>query len=88
MDEDIIGYAKAGQIVSTKSYVLFHVCDEDTCYLDAEDDVYMVDLPTYLTNIATYHANKRNDFCEQCQRNDEFCNPEEEEEGESMIMYR
>ncbi|EJK63756.1 hypothetical protein THAOC_15568, partial [Thalassiosira oceanica] len=64
-DEDIIGYAKAGQVVSTKSYVLFHICTDDTCYLDAEDDLYMVDLATYLANIATYHANKRIDFCEQ-----------------------
>mmetsp|Transcript_33386 Transcript_33386/g.76222 ORF Transcript_33386/g.76222 Transcript_33386/m.76222 type:complete len:523 (+) Transcript_33386:77-1645(+) len=79
-DEDIIGYAKAGQVVSTKSYVLFHVCTDDTCYLDAEDDLYMVDLGTYLANIATYHANKRTDFCEQCERNDEYCNPEEEED--------
>lgn len=80
MDENIIGYAQAGQIVSTQSYVLFHVCLEDsTCYIDSEDDLYMVPLPVYLANIATYHANKRSDFCDQCERNDEFCNPEEEE---------
>ena len=90
MDENIIGYAQAGQIVSTQSYVLFHVCLEDsTCYIDAEDDRYMVPLSTYLANIATYHANKRSDFCEQCERNDEYCNPEEEEEeaedGASMM---
>jgi len=81
-DEDIVGYVKSGQIVASKSYVLFHVCQDDTCYLDAEDDLYLVDLPTYLTNVATYHANKRNDFCEQCERFDEYCNPEEEEEEE------
>lgn len=79
-DEDIVGYVQSGQIVAAKSYVLFHVCQDDTCYIDAEDDLYLVDLPTYLTNIAQYHANKRNDFCEQCERFDEYCNPEEEEE--------
>merc|ERR1711966_615425 len=72
----------AGQVVSAKSYVLFHVCTDDTCYLDAEDDLYLVDLPTYLVNVATYHANKRNDYCEQCNEFDEYCNPEEEEEEE------
>merc|ERR1711966_519197 len=72
----------AGQVVSAKSYVLFHVCTDDTCYLDAEDDLYLVDLPTCLVNVATYHANKRNDYCEQCNEFDEYCNPEEEEEDE------
>lgn len=78
-DEDIVGYVQSGQIVAAKSYVLFHVCTDDTCYLEGEDDLYLVDLPTYLTNVAQYHANKRNDFCEQCNEFDEYCNPEEEE---------
>lgn len=82
-DEDIVSYVQAGQIVAAKSYVLFHVCTEnETCYLDSEDDLYLVDLPTYLTNVAQYHANKRNDYCEQCERFEEYCNPEEEEEEE------
>ena len=78
-DEDIVSYVQAGKIVAAKSYVLFHVCQDNTCYLDAEDDLYLVDLPTYLTNVAQYHANKRNDYCEQCERLEEVCNPEEEE---------
>ena len=82
-DEDIVAYAQAGQIVAAKSYVLFHVCTDDTCYLDAEDDLYLVDLPTYLTNVATYHANKRTDYCEQCNQFEDYCNPEEEEEEEA-----
>ena len=82
-DEDLVEYAQAGQVVSSKSYVLFHVCQDDDCYYDAEDDLYVVDLPTYLANVATYHANKRNDYCEQCERFDDYCNPEDEEdEGE------
>ena len=78
-DEDLVAYAQSGQIVAAKSYVLFHVCTDETCYLDGEDDLYMVDLGTYLTNVASYHANKRNDYCEQCERFDEYCNPEEGE---------
>jgi len=81
-DEDLYEYSQAGKVVSTKSYVLFHVCTSDTCYLDAEDDLYMVDLATYLTNVAQYHANKRSDFCEQCEQFNDYCNPQEEEEEE------
>ncbi|KAL7533979.1 hypothetical protein ACHAXR_009899 [Thalassiosira sp. AJA248-18] len=81
-DEDIISYVQAGKIVAAKSYVLFHVCSQDTCYLESDDDLYLVDLPTYLTNVATYHANKRNDYCEACEEFEETCNPEEEEEEE------
>ena len=81
-DEDIVGYVEKGSIVAAQSYVLFHVCTDDTCYLDAEDDLYLVDLPTYLTNVATYHANKRTDFCEACNEFEDYCNPQEEEEAE------
>jgi len=81
-DEDIVSYVKAGQIVAAKSYVLFHVCQDDTCYLEAEDDIYIVDLATYMTNVATYHANKRTDYCDQCDQFEDYCNPEEEEAEE------
>lgn len=85
MDEDLFGddiveYVQAGQVVSAKSYVLFHVCQGDDCYYDAEADLYIVDLPTYLTNVATYHANKRSDYCEACEEFADVCNVEEEEE--------
>mmetsp|Transcript_21692 Transcript_21692/g.39847 ORF Transcript_21692/g.39847 Transcript_21692/m.39847 type:complete len:190 (+) Transcript_21692:83-652(+) len=82
-DEDIVSYVQAGQVVSTSSYVLFHVCQGDYCYYDADTDLYIVDLPTYLTNVATYHANKRTDYCEQCEEFEDYCNPEEEEEEEA-----
>ena len=83
-DEDLfqegyIEYAKAGQIVAEQSYVLFHVCQESECYLEAEDDLYVVDLATYLANIASYYANKRTDYCTQCQNYQDYCTAEEEE---------
>ena len=81
-DEDLVDYVQAGQVVSTASYVLFHVCQGDDCYYEAEDDLYVIDLATYLTNVATYHANKRNDYCEQCEDFDDYCNAEEDEEDE------
>jgi hypothetical protein len=76
--EDLIEYTKAGQIVAEKSYVLFHVCTDATCDYDAEDDLYLVDLNTYLANVASYYANKRLDYCEQCERFVDYCTAEEE----------
>ena len=82
-DEDIVQYAQEGQVVSSSSYVLFHVCQGETCDYDAENDIYMVDLATYLTNIAMYHSNKRADYCEACNEFEETCNPEQEENEEA-----
>mmetsp|Transcript_1765 Transcript_1765/g.3789 ORF Transcript_1765/g.3789 Transcript_1765/m.3789 type:complete len:549 (+) Transcript_1765:55-1701(+) len=81
-DDEMIAYVQAGQVVSVKSYVLFHVCQGDDCYYESDDDVYMVDLATYMANVATYHANKRTDYCEQCEEFDDYCNAEEEEDAE------
>lgn len=82
-DENIINYVKNGQIVAAKSYVLFHVCQKDSCYLESDEDLYLVDLATYMTNIAQYYANKRTDYCEQCQEYEDYCNPQQEEEEEA-----
>ena len=78
-DEDIVAYVQSGDIVAAKSYILFHVCQDDTCYYDSYDDLYLVDLATYMGSVALYHANYRTDYCEQCEQFDEYCNPEEEE---------
>lgn len=74
----------AGTVVPTKSYVLFHVCTDATCGYDAEDDLYIVDLPTYLATVATFHAEKKGKYCEACNEFQDFCNPEEEEEEEAV----
>lgn len=81
--EDMIDDVKDGNVASVRSYVLFHVCEATTCNYDAEDDLYVIDLPTYLTGVARYHANKRNDYCQQCEMFADTCNPAAaEEEGE------
>ena len=76
---NLASYVQSGELIPAKSYVVFHVCTDETCYLDAEDDKFIVDLGTYLTNMAQHHANVRNDYCEQCNEFEEYCNPEEEE---------
>ena len=83
--EDIIEDVKAGDVVAVKSFVLFHVCQTATCDYDAEDDLYMIDLPTYLKGIAQYHANKRNDYCTECDMFADTCNPASEEEEEEEV---
>ena len=47
-DENVIEYTKAGSLISTKSYALFHVCQGDDCYYESEDDLFIVDLATYV----------------------------------------
>ena len=86
-DENLISYVQAGQVVSTKSYVLFHVCQNNNCYYESDDDLYIVDLPTYLSNVAMYYANQRTNYCEACNEFQDYCNPEEEEaaEGEAEV---
>lgn len=65
-NDDAIGYTKSGQILSTKSYVLFHVCQGDACYYESEEDLYIVDLSTYVMNMASYHATAKSSYCEAC----------------------
>ena len=67
-DEDIVAYVQSGDIVAAKSYILFHVCQDDACYYDSYDDLYLVDLATYIGSVALYHANYRTDYCEQCEQ--------------------
>ncbi|KAL7526105.1 hypothetical protein ACHAXR_001319, partial [Thalassiosira sp. AJA248-18] len=65
-DEDVIEYTEAGQITSTASYALFHICQNDDCYYESEDDLYIVDLATYVKNVAGYHANVKSSYCDAC----------------------
>ena len=68
-DEDIIQYVKSGRVVSTKSYVLFYAC-EDEC---DDDDLYIVDLPTYLTSIVEYKAEEMENYCRACEEAEDIC---------------
>eukprot|EP00569_Conticribra_weissflogii_P000900 CAMPEP_0171357300 /NCGR_PEP_ID=MMETSP0878-20121228/46169_1 /TAXON_ID=67004 /ORGANISM="Thalassiosira weissflogii, Strain CCMP1336" /LENGTH=701 /DNA_ID=CAMNT_0011863339 /DNA_START=100 /DNA_END=2204 /DNA_ORIENTATION=- len=80
--DELIAYAQSGSVVSSKSFVLFHVCQGDNCYYESDDDLYIVDLGTYLANVATYHADKRQNFCEACEQFQDTCVVEEEEVAE------
>ncbi|KAL7461522.1 hypothetical protein ACHAXS_001941 [Conticribra weissflogii] len=84
--EELIAYAQSGSLVSSKSYVLFHVCQGNNCYYESDEDLYIVDLGTYLANVATYHADKRQNYCEACERFQDTCVVEEEEVEEEEVV--
>ncbi len=86
-DQDILEYSSSGKVVSVKSYILFYICQTNVnCDYDADDvDLYMVDLPTYLSTAAQYHANIRNDYCEVCEKFEDYCNPQQEEEAVAAV---
>jgi hypothetical protein len=66
-NEDLIEYTKAGQVVSTRSYVLFRMCqDGDDCGANDDDDLYLLDMSTYVRNVASYHASARGEYCDAC----------------------
>ena len=65
--EDMIKYTKAGQVVSAKSYVFFRICQDGDCGVDDDDDdLYLLDVSTYVRNVASYHASWRGDYCDAC----------------------
>ena len=64
--DDVIEYTKAGSIISTKSYVLFHVCQQGACDSASEDDLYLLDLSSYVQYVASYHASVKGDYCTAC----------------------
>ena len=69
-DDDIIAYVKSGKVVSAKSYVLFHACQEEEC---SDDDLYIVDLSTYLTSVVGYRADEKENYCAACEEAEGMC---------------
>lgn len=71
--DEYIASVQNGEIVSTKSYVLFHLCQRDECFYEAEDDLFLVDLRTYLENVAVYRAEERGEYCNACGDFVDYC---------------
>lgn len=69
--DSLIEYVRSGRVVSTKSYVLFHACqDEDDC---GDDDLYVVDLNTYLAAVVGYKSKTVENYCRACEEAEEMC---------------
>jgi len=79
-DDAVVSTIKSGDLVSTKSYVLFHMCTGGTCY---EDEEYIVDINTYTKNIASYYANYEGAICQACNKYADFCSSGNDDGGNS-----
>ena len=79
-DDAVASTIKSGDLVSTKSYVLFHMCNGGTCY---EDEEYIVDINTYTNNIASYYANYDGAICQACNKYADFCSSGNDDGGNS-----
>jgi hypothetical protein len=71
--EDLIQYVQAGKVVSAKSYVLFHACQEDGGDCDDESDLYIVDLSTYLMTVVGSKSKVVENYCRACEEAEEMC---------------
>eukprot|EP00970_Alexandrium_tamarense_P017077 scaffold8197_cov175-Alexandrium_tamarense.AAC.2 len=80
--ETYASYLAAGTVTSSKSYVLFHVCQGNNCFYESEQDLYIVDLATYLATVAVYHAEQKMNYCDACEQFQDVCVVAEEEVAE------
>ena len=71
--EDNISYAQRGAIVSTKSFVMFNVCETDYCDANGNDNLYMIDLQTYLSSTMGYFPKRREMYCDTCMYSQKYC---------------
>ena len=76
-DEDIIAMAAQGDALPEASYVIFQVVSTASAYYeDGSSDSsisWIAPLGEYMEASVTYKYNMKADFCEQCQRNEEYC---------------
>jgi len=88
-DENIIDLAANDVVIAEKSLILFNVCETQYCAYEEGDaaNTYVVDIATFIQALAEYLPAQRNDYCEACEENYEYCEnylgwaDAEEEEG-------
>ena len=49
------------------------MCQGNNCYYESEEDLYIVDLASYVKNVAMYHAGVRSGYCEACLEYADYC---------------
>ena len=72
-NENNIQYAKNGQIVSQKSFVTFNVCETKNCRYQGNDNLYMIDLDTFVSSTMGFYPTKKGMYCNTCQRSQDYC---------------
>jgi len=66
--------AQNGQLVSENSFVLFNVCETDkTCSYDSEENLYMVDLRTFVRTTMSFYPTKQQNYCQACLNSQDYC---------------
>jgi hypothetical protein len=67
-------YATKGEIVPQTSFVLFNVCKTKYCdYYEADDNLYMIDVGTYMSSIADFYVQRRKEYCTACKNSLQYC---------------
>jgi hypothetical protein len=73
-DANLEIYSSKGEIVSQKSYILFNVCKTKYCeYYKADDNLYMIDVGTYMSAIADYFISRHEAYCSACVDSYNYC---------------
>jgi hypothetical protein len=73
-DSDLEQYASKGAIVPQKSYILFNVCLTKYCdYYKADDNLFMIDVNTYMAAIGDYFVTRHEEYCSACVDSTNYC---------------
>jgi hypothetical protein len=73
-DADLEQYASKGEIVSQMSYILFNVCKTKYCeYYKSDDNLFMIDIGTYMSAIADYYVSRHEAYCSACVDSYNYC---------------
>ena len=78
-DEDIfysqynLNSAQNGKIISEHSYVLFNLCETGSCIYESQENLYMVDLKSYLRSLLAYYPSKKQKVCTVCEDSQDYC---------------
>jgi hypothetical protein len=73
-DASLEQYASQGAIVPQKSYILFNVCLTKYCdYYKADDNLFMIDVNTYMAAIGDYFVLRHEEYCSACVDSTDYC---------------
>jgi hypothetical protein len=72
--DGFVDYTKSGHLLSEKSYVVFTMCPYGDCSTAMDGDYsYIVDIDTFITALSWYLPTKKENYCNQCERNMGYC---------------
>lgn len=72
--DDFIQYTSEGRIAAQKSYILFNICRTKYCdYYAGDENLFMVDVTTYMNAITVYYQERTEGYCEACLESQNYC---------------